>query len=125
MIPTDAKSREVKRLQDFCRSLPAVTEDVKWENNLVFSVGGKMFALFSYPDGESFSFKTDPHVFADISQRPGIEPAPYLARALWVQCAGRHVLALEEIELLLSEAHAIVASRLPRGIQDELGMQPE
>ena len=35
------------RLLAFCRSLPHVTEDVKWGNDLVFSVGKKMFAGFS------------------------------------------------------------------------------
>lgn len=28
-----------------CRSLPGATEDLKWESSLVFSVGGKMFAI--------------------------------------------------------------------------------
>ena len=30
----------IDQLRKYCLSLPAVTEDVKWENNLVFSVGG-------------------------------------------------------------------------------------
>jgi predicted DNA-binding protein (MmcQ/YjbR family) len=109
-------------LLDFCRSMPAVTEDIKWENNRVFSVGGKMFAIFNFPDGEPFSFKTDPHVFADLTQREGIQPAPYLARALWVLCGGVDVLPLEEIKELLLEAHAIVVSRLPRRTRAELGI---
>ena len=34
----------------YCRTLPAATEDVKWDNDLVFSVGGKMFMVMSLPD---------------------------------------------------------------------------
>jgi predicted DNA-binding protein (MmcQ/YjbR family) len=34
---------------ELCRSLPGVTEDVKWENDLIFSVGGKMFARRGHP----------------------------------------------------------------------------
>ena len=31
----------------YCRSLPRATEDIKWGNDLIFSVGDKMFAGFS------------------------------------------------------------------------------
>jgi len=41
MPPMNAKT-----LQAYCRSLPGATEDIKWGNDLVFSVGGKMFAGF-------------------------------------------------------------------------------
>ena len=50
----------MSRLYDLCRSLPGATEDVKWDNDLVFSVGGKMFACFSLPEGNPLSFKVDP-----------------------------------------------------------------
>jgi hypothetical protein len=39
----------------FCRNLAAATEDIKWEDDLVFSVGGKMFAGFMIPDGTPFA----------------------------------------------------------------------
>lgn len=113
---------EVRTLLEYCRSLPGATEDVKWENNRVFSVGGKMFASFNLPDGEPFGFKTDPHVFADLTQREGIEPAAYLARALWVSLRSSDLLPIEEIQDLLYEAHAIVAAKLPRTIRSELGI---
>jgi predicted DNA-binding protein (MmcQ/YjbR family) len=35
----------IEDLRDFCLTLNAATEDIKWGNNLVFSVGGKMFCL--------------------------------------------------------------------------------
>ena len=69
-------------LYELCRSLPGVTEDVKWGDNLVFSVGKKMFAVFDLPAGEPFSFKVDPDVFSMLTQQRGIRPAPYLARIL-------------------------------------------
>jgi len=60
-------------LMDFCRALPGVTEDVKWGDNLVFSVGGKMFAVFNLPDGDPFSLKVDPDAFSIMVQKPGID----------------------------------------------------
>ena len=69
----------------FCRALPGATEDVKWGNDLVFSVGGKMFAVVCLEPPHQISFKCAPEAFAELIEREGIIPAPYLARAMWVQ----------------------------------------
>lgn len=63
-------------LLDLCRSLPGVTEDVKWDNDLVFSVGGKMFAVFALPDLEKMSFKVEPTLFPVLTARPASFPRP-------------------------------------------------
>lgn len=106
----------------FCRALPATTEDVKWGDNLVFSVGKKMYAVFDLPDGAPFSMKVDDETFALLTQQPGIKPAPYLARHSWIAIDNREVLSAEIIESLLREAHRIVASKLSRKLQLELGL---
>lgn len=31
-----------ERVRRICRTFPHVTEDIKWENDLVFSIGRKM-----------------------------------------------------------------------------------
>ncbi len=110
-------------LFEFCRTLPGVTEDMKWGNDLVFSVGDKMFAAFEYPDGEPFSFKTDPHVFGDLTQRDGIRPAPYLGKHGWVSISRRNALPLDHTLDLLREAHAIVASKLSKKKRASLGIE--
>ena len=102
------------RLYDFCRGLPGVTEDVKWDNDLVFSVGDKMFCVFALPDGERMSLKVDPMAFESWTRRKGIEPAPYLARHSWISLAIRGVLAPEAIEALMEDSHTLVAERLSR-----------
>ena len=40
----------VAQLQRLCSRWPGVTRDIKWGDNLVFSVGGKMFAM-THADG--------------------------------------------------------------------------
>ncbi|MEK7726838.1 MAG: MmcQ/YjbR family DNA-binding protein [candidate division KSB1 bacterium] len=50
-------------LIQFCRKLPHATEDVKWGSNHVFSIGGKMFAVFDLNDDVSVSFKAAPATF--------------------------------------------------------------
>ena len=106
----------------YCRLLPGVTEDVKWENNLVFSVGGKMFASFNFPAGEPFGFRTSPHDFAALTQRPGIKPAAYLGKHDWISLDRRDTLPLEQLKDLLHQAHAIVASKLSKKLRARLGI---
>ncbi len=109
-------------LYELCRSLPGVTEDVKWGDNLVFSVGMKMFAVFNVPAGEPFSFKVDPDAFGLLTQQPGIRPASYLAKHSWIAIDSRRTLPREVVEDLLHEAHAIVAAKLPKRLREELGI---
>ena len=35
----------IEEIQNLCKQLPGVTEDIKWGNDLCFSVGGKMFLV--------------------------------------------------------------------------------
>ena len=109
-------------LYELCRSLPGVTEDVKWGDNLVFSVGRKMFAVFDVPAGEPFSFKADPVVFSMLTQQPGVRPAPYLAKHSWIAVDRRDTLPLGTVQDLLEEAHALVAAKLPKRRREELGL---
>lgn len=109
-------------LIDFCRTLPGATEDVKWTNNLIFSVGGKMFAGFNLPDGNPFGFKVDPVVFPDLVEQEGIEPAPYAARFYWVSVTRRKALPLKTIKGFLTESHRLVADKLPKKTRAGLGL---
>lgn len=99
-----------------------MTEDVKWGDNLVFSVGKKMFAVFDLPDVRSCSFKVDPDLFPSLVEQPGIVPAPYLARHSWVFLTNRGVLPPEALEDFLTRAHAIVAAKLPKKTKGALGL---
>jgi len=75
----------IKNAKALCLSLRGATEDIKWETNLVFSVGDKMFAVTEADDkAKGISFKVDDDRFLELTDRPGIIPAPYLARAKWV-----------------------------------------
>lgn len=37
----------IDQLRSLCTSLPAVTEDSQWDDDVCFSVGGKMFCVAS------------------------------------------------------------------------------
>jgi predicted DNA-binding protein (MmcQ/YjbR family) len=105
----------VESVRRICGALPGVTEDVKWGNDLVFSVGGKMFAVVCLDPPHSVAFKCSAESFAELSERSGIIPAPYLARAMWVQETGfGDALDLRDLAALLRAAHEIVLAKLPK-----------
>ena len=64
----------IETLRDFCRALPAVTEDVKWGHDLCFSVAGKMFCVASLDGPLTFSFKVRDEEFDELSNSPGLRP---------------------------------------------------
>lgn len=108
----------------FCASLPAATHDIKWQVDEVYSVGGKMFAVFNTtPATPSLSFKVDDELFLSYTDREGIIPAPYMARAKWIQLAHPSVLPDAELKALLKRAHALVAAKLTRKLRLELGLE--
>ena len=56
----------IEKLRGLCLSLPGVTEDIKWESDLCFSVAGKMFCGTSVDVDSGASFKVtveDPEGF--------------------------------------------------------------
>jgi predicted DNA-binding protein (MmcQ/YjbR family) len=105
----------IDAVRTFCLSLPAVTEDIKWGSDLAFSVGGKMFAVVNTERPHTLSFKCTPETFAELTERDGIIPAPYLARAMWVQeqTVG-DVFHRREMEELLKASYELVVSGLPK-----------
>lgn len=111
-------------LLEFCRKLPGVTEDVKWEKDLVFSVGGKMFAVFELPDCETIGFKVEPTLFPILTARPGIIPAPYLAQHSWIKLTSPDAMPREELKELLRESHELVARKLSKKLRTQLGIEP-
>lgn len=105
-----------------CRSLPGTTEDVKWGDDLVFSVADKMFAGFLLPELEVLFFKVEPPLFATLVRKRGTDPSPYLGRYHWVRVERGTSLSEERLKELIRESHALVAAKLSRRVRLELGI---
>ena len=105
----------LNKAKEYCRTLPGATEDIKWECNLVFSVGDKMFAAMDAKDkAKAISFKVDDDRFLELTDRDGIIPAPYLARAKWISMLPPYPMGHDELSDLLRRSHQLVVRRLPR-----------
>ncbi len=120
-------SADFDRQRRFAAALPAATEDIKWGADLVYSVGGKMFCVFllnAAGRATTCSFKVEDERFLELTGVPGVIPAPYLARAKWVQVQAGHALPPADLDALVRRSHALVASRLTKKLQKELGVLP-
>jgi predicted DNA-binding protein (MmcQ/YjbR family) len=108
-------------VRDLCLSFPKATEEEVWTNDLTFKVAGKMFAHTPLiPARIWLSFKASPEKFAELTERPGIIPAPYLARAQWVALETKDALPPEELAPLLRESYDMVVAKLPKKTRDAL-----
>jgi predicted DNA-binding protein (MmcQ/YjbR family) len=106
---------DIDWVRQFCLALPHSTETVQWGENLVFKVAGKIYAIASLePGGPWLSFKCTPEEFGELTDRPGIVPAPYLARAQWVALETRAALPREEVRRLLRKSYELVLAKLPK-----------
>jgi predicted DNA-binding protein (MmcQ/YjbR family) len=109
-------------LRRVCAGLPGATRDIKWGADEVYSVGAKMFAVFGVDAGRTtgMSFKVDEARFLELTDRDGITPAPYLARAHWVALAPMAAITSAEARELVVRSHALVLAKLPRKLRDAL-----
>lgn len=112
---------DIDWVRNYCKKLPHATETVQWGDDLVFKVGGKMFAVVVLvPAKVWLSFKCSPEEFAELTERPGVIPAPYSARYYWVALETQDALAPMELERLLRSSYDMVFSKLPRKTQSAL-----
>lgn len=115
---------DVDFVRSVCRKLPHTTEHVQWGNDLVFKVASKMYAVTCLEPAKVWlSFKCSPEDFADLTERPGIIPAPYMARAQWVALESEDSLPAAEIKRHLKLSYDLVFAKLPKKVQAELGAQ--
>ena len=111
-------------IEKFCLSLPGATLSIQWGSDHVYKVGGKTFAAMGPPEmrPQSLSFKTSDDSFDILTREKNIIPAPYLARAKWVQLERLDALSTTEMKAYLMRAHALVAAGLPKKKRVELGI---
>jgi predicted DNA-binding protein (MmcQ/YjbR family) len=105
-----------------CLGFPHSTEMVQWGDDLTFRIGNKMFAVAALAPAPVFlSFKCTPEEFAELVEREGVIPAPYLARAHWVALEHEDALPAKEVKRLLRQSYELVKAKLPKKVREELG----
>jgi len=115
----------VESIRRWCLALGGVTEDIKWDDDLVFSVGGKMFCVAMLEVPHRLSFKCDEETFTELVEREGIIPAPYLARAKWVSLESLDgPMEWPELERHLRRSYELVRRGLTKKAQATIEAAP-
>ena len=109
-------------LEKLCGAWPGVTSGIKWEDDLVFSVAGKMFTVLCLrgPDRERISFKVDPERFLELTDQPGIVPAHYMARAFWVTITEPERFTQKQMDAFIRHSYELVRANLTKKTQAAL-----
>lgn len=108
-------------IEAFCLSLQGVTVTVQWGADHVYKVGGKMFAVAG-GRALGLSFKASDMAFELLPEQGIARPAPYLARAKWLQLVAAEAVDGGELRSFLVQAHSIVGSKLTKKARAELGL---
>ena len=114
----------IEGIQVICKKLPAVTEDIKWGNDLVFSVGEKMFCVVGLNQSPTTaSFKVTDEEFDEICSREGFKPAPYVARYKWVFIDDISKMNKKEWEKYIAQSYRLVKEKLPAKTKKQLDLK--
>jgi predicted DNA-binding protein (MmcQ/YjbR family) len=110
----------------FCKLLKATTYVMQWGGSHVWKVGGKVFAIGGWDDGEEphITFKVSDIAYEVLKDQPGLRPAPYLAsRGMkWIQHYARPGLSDRDLKDHLKASHRIVALGLSKKKRAALGL---
>lgn len=112
---------DIDDIRALCLTFLHTSENVQWGADLCFKVDGKLFAVAPLEVAPvRLSFKCTPETFAELCERPGIIPAPYMARAQWVALQSLNAVPDDELRELLAESYRLVWERLPKRRREEL-----
>ena len=112
----------IEDIRNICKKLPAVTEDIKWESDLCFSIGGKLFVIAGSDDTSTgASLKVPDEEFETLCSKKGIKPAAYLARYKWISI-DINSLSKKEWTSLIKQSYELIRDKLPKKKLKELGL---
>ena len=104
-----------------CMALPGVTlEHPFGDDHDAYKVGGRMFAIVGGEGG--VSFKVSDIAFEVLTGDGRGRPAPYLARAKWVNLPDPGAWPDDELAEHFAIAHSLIAAKLTKKQRAELGL---
>src|SRR5437588_1709188 len=111
---------DVDTVRRYCLSFPQATEGIQWGHDLLFRVGGKIFAVLALEKTPvCICFKCTPEDFAELTEREGIIPAPYMARNHWVLLETLDALPRSDLKRLIHDSYHMIAAKLPKKMKME------
>jgi predicted DNA-binding protein (MmcQ/YjbR family) len=112
----------IEELQAFCKSLPGVTEDIKWGHDLCFSVGKKMFCVTRLEPPMQVSLKVKDDEFEELINSNNIISAPYVGRYKWILVQDVKRFSKKEWEFYIKQSYELIRSQLSKKVLKENGL---
>ena len=108
-----------EKASEFLLGLPHVVEAEQWGGLLFWvgdkAIGGRTSAMVNLEAGQGnpVAMPMGPERFAELVEREGIIPAPYMARNHWVAVERWDALRDAEWQELFRHAHSLTFEKLP------------
>jgi len=107
-------------IRKYCLAFPEATENLQWDDELCFKVGGKIFVMLGLDSlPQRMCFKCTPERFAELCELEDIRPAPYVGRYQWVMLDRLDALPDDDLQALIRQSYQMVRSKAkisdPRG----------
>ena len=111
----------VESVRRFCTALPHATETVQWGSDLVFKIGGKMFAVVALePSRVWLSFKATRSSLQSLRNGRGLfRPRIWRVPTGW-RWKVKKFFGVAELKRLLRQAYDLVIAGLPKKAQAAL-----
>ena len=112
---------KVSEIREIALGLIGVTEDIKWNDHLCFSVGDKMF-LVTNPDlvPSTASFKVADDIFYETLTKQGFSKHQYLGRYCWIHLYDINRSTEKNWSKYIKESYELVASKLSNKTRSKL-----
>ncbi len=111
---------DIETVREFCMSLPYATEDVKWGNDLCFSIGGKLFCVCDLASDLTVTIKVGEDEFAELCESENINPAKYTGRYGHVTISEMSRFSDAEWKSRIRTSYDLTVAKLPKKLRGNL-----
>ena len=110
----------IETFREYCLSKPAATEDTPFgPDDIVFKVGGKMFALAALDEvPPAVNLKCDPDLALELRDRyEQVRPGYHMNKKHWNTVVLDGVIPEREITKMIDDSYELVVQSLPKSKQ--------
>ena len=114
----------IEEIRDYCLTKKAVEESFPFgEENLVFKVGGKIFAIMDIENGKSINLKCDPELAVELRERYTYVSAGYhMNKVHWNTIDLADFVDSDLLRNWINHSYDLIVSSLPKRIRVEFDL---
>ncbi len=111
---------DTEKVRRFCLSLTSATEDIKWGNDLCFSIGGKLFCVCDLTDVPTVTLKVGEDEFQELCETNYINPAKYTGRYGHIAVSSFSRFSDDEWQNRIKKSYELTLAKLPKKTRENL-----